>query len=511
MTYVSVRTPRPSVTKRVAPLLASLALLSACGTRLPEEAFTAADEGPAVAASEGGATSARATGSGAGAGAGSGEAVPGASSSDSTGAAAAGSDPAAGGEAGAGPAPGAAGPNQASDVGVTETTIRIGTIVAENGVLGDVFAAAVTGLRSWVEHVNSQGGINGRTIELFTCDDREDRARALECARRLVEQDGVFALLATNTRAMGGAAPYLHEQGIPVLGFPINNSFYRYPNFFTIYGAPYVRDGSAVGDGGRLAWYSTMYRWLRESTGATKAAVFSYDVAESAQAGDSYQDGLEAEGFQVTRYVVSFAAPSFDAAVADMQRQGIEIVFDSMDTGANVRLCDAMARRNYRPRAKVSPTPIMGASFGEDFPDACRNVTYVATDSVPFTDASIPFVAAYRDGMARYQRGRELHQWGLEAWLIGQLFQDALVAMGPAPTRQGFVDHLLSLRKSDVGGLMTPTIQWQPGDFSAATVRDCIGIAKWDDAAGGWTNAAPFPYCVDDAKQYFSGIAENGD
>ena len=79
-----------------------------------------------------------------------------------------------------------AAPNQASDVGVTETTIRIGNITAENGVLGDTFAPAVQGLRAWAAHTNANGGINGRQIELFTCDDREDRARTLECARRLV-------------------------------------------------------------------------------------------------------------------------------------------------------------------------------------------------------------------------------------------------------------------------------------------------------------------------------------
>jgi hypothetical protein len=41
-------------------------------------------------------------------------------------------------------------PNQASDVGVTESTITIGSIVAENGELGDAFAPAARGLRAWL-------------------------------------------------------------------------------------------------------------------------------------------------------------------------------------------------------------------------------------------------------------------------------------------------------------------------------------------------------------------------
>ena len=43
-----------------------------------------------------------------------------------------------------------AGPNQASDVGITATTITLGNITAENGVLGDAFAPAARGVRAWV-------------------------------------------------------------------------------------------------------------------------------------------------------------------------------------------------------------------------------------------------------------------------------------------------------------------------------------------------------------------------
>lgn len=495
--------------RRAAALLL-LTVLAGCGTRLPDEAFVQAGTATGVGGS---AVSTPGAGPG-GAGARTSTTVAGGEGGGATASTApGGAAPAPGAEGGgAGGGGGGGGPNQASDVGVTETTLRIGTIVAENGVLGDVFAPAVTGLRSWVEYVNAQGGIAGRTIELFTCDDREDRARTLECARRLVEQDQVFALVATNTRAMGGASTYLVEQGIPVLGNPINNAFNRFPNFYSVYGSPYPRDGGPVGHQNQLVSYSTIYRWFKDNLGVTKAAVFNYDIAESAQAGDFLVAGLEAEGFDVTRYAVSFAAPAFDAPVADMQRNGTEIVFDAMDTGANVRLCDAMARRNYSPRAKVSTIPVMGAEYGEQFNDSCRNVSYVPGDSRPFTDTSHPFVAAFQEGMQRYQRGKQLHQWALESWLMGQMLQDALVAMGPAPTRDGFEQHLRSLRSSDIGGVMTPTIQWVPNEppFTQPRVRDCIGISKWDDGAGGWVAATSFPYCIDDAIQYFTPVAEQG-
>ena len=479
------------------------ALLAACGTRLPDEAFVEAG----VAAGGGG----LAAGPG-GANATTGSTLPGGAPAPTI----------AGGSGGPGatlpggaPAPGsgpaAGGPNQASDVGITETTIRIGTIVAENGILGDAFAPAVRGLRAWVEWINAQGGINGRTVELFTCDDREDRSRALQCAQRLVERDQVFALVATNTRALGGAATYLAESGIPVLGIPITNAFNRFQNFYSVYGSGYPRDGSAVGDDNTLNSQTGVYRWFRENMGVTEAAVFYYDIPESSQAGEFIQKGLELEGFNVTPYVVSFAAPSFDQAVADMERRGVEIIMDGMDDGANRALCDAMSRRGFSVRAKVSTIVVYGASVGTTFNETCRNSMYVPGDSAPYTDTSVPIIAEFNTAMARYQPGEELHQWALEAWFMASIVQDGVAAMGAAPTRAGFVQFINGLENYTGNGIMDE-VDYQVEDHTAPTREHCFVIVRWQDTApGGWIRATPsFPYCIADAKQYQTGIAEDG-
>lgn len=403
------------------------------------------------------------------------------------------------------------GPNRASDVGITETTIRLGNITAEDGVLGDAFAPAVRGLRAWVQHTNASGGIRGRTIELFTCDDREDRARTLECARRLVEQDDVYALVATNTRALGGASQYLADNDVPVIGFPINNAFYRYPEFFTIYGTSYERNGDTVGIDGNIVSLSGQYRWFRQNLDVSRAAVFNYDIAESAQAGDTMVRGLEAEGFRVNRYTVSFAAPSFDQAVADMERRGIELVYDAMDDGANRRLCDAMARRGYKPEAKVSTVVIMGDGVGSNYNETCRNAIFVPNESLPYTSGAEE-IAEFRDAYARYQPGLPLHQWALEAWAIGNIARDAIESMGPAPTRAGFIEYLDTMPPNTGDGIMVGTA-YTPDqvDYGASTNRDCFVIARWLDAEGGWVSASsPFPFCYPDARTYSSQAAEQG-
>jgi branched-chain amino acid transport system substrate-binding protein len=502
-TDVVVRITLVVVRHRMLLLLAACVLVAgACGTRLDDDAFAKAHrELEGSTASVQGSRAAAENPVAAGPG-----------EVTDTSAPAAGGTPTTVVSAGGTVAPsgGGATVNAASDVGVTATSIKLGTIVAENGTLGDTFAPAATGLRAWAAATNAAGGIQGRKVELATCDDREDRGRTLECARKLVEQDKVFALIATNTRAMGGASQYLADQGVPVLGNPINNAFYRYPNFFSIYGGPYARDGKTVGVGGKLGWYSTNYRWLRQTFGAVPAAVFSYDIAESAQAADAFQKGLELEGFEVKRYTVSFAAPSFDAPVAEMQRDGTKVILDAMDEGADRRLCDAMQRRSFTVGAKVSTIPLMGDSLGKNFGDSCRPVTYVLGDSIPYSDTGNPFVARYRAAMAKYQRGKELHQWGLEAWVMAQMLQDYVVSAKGAPTRKGFMAHLQTFRLAAPAGIMTPSIDYVPHDFGGGTAHDCISVAKWDDASHGWVSAARFPYCIDDAKTFTTPVSEQG-
>ena len=412
----------------------------------------------------------------------------------------------------AAPAPnGPAQPNQASDVGITATTITLGNITAENGVLGDTFAPAVRGLRAWVAAANAAGGIGGRKVELKTCDDREDRSRTLECARRLVEQDQVFALVATNSRALGGAAQYLADQKVPVLGFPITNSFYRYPDFFSVYGSGYARDGTTVGKDGKIVNLSGQFRWYKQNLGVSKAAVFQYDINESSQAGDAFAAGLKAEGFDVTQYTVSFAAPSFDQAVADMQQRGTEIIFDAMDDGANRRLCDSMARRGFEPKAKVSTVVVMGAGLGEKYNDTCRNIVFVSTESLPYT-SNQPEIATFRDAYARYQPGLPLHQWAMEAWAIGNMTRDAIESMGPAPTRAGFITYLDTMAPNTGGGIMVGTT-FRPDayDYDVPTAKDCFAIARYQESKGGWVAASsPFPFCYPDAKNVATAAREQG-
>ena len=499
---------RGSRTRPAAIGLTALMLLAACGTRLPDEAFVedpeevlvdgesaAADDGADVGETDSADGTTETTVAGEGSTTGGDGGTTGGGTGGTTG--------------GTGGGPG--GPNTASDVGITATTITLGNITAESGFLGDAFAPAVRGLRAWVQATNAKGGINGRQIILKTCDDQENRSRVLQCARKLVEEDKVFALVATNTRAMGGAATYLQDKGVPVIGMPINNSFNRFSHFWSGYGSVYARDNKTVGYNGDLVSLSGIYRWFREKLGTKKAAVVFYDISESSQAGAFLKKGLELEGYSVQPYTVSFAAPNFDSAIADMERRGIEIIFDAIDDGANRRFCDRLEGRLPTLKAKVSTVVIQGQNVGKEYKEGCRNKVYVPGSTIAYTATSVPQVAAFRAAFAKYQPGVELHQWALEGWMQANMVAEGITKMGGSPTRKGLEDHLRSLNRYTANGLSAP-FDYRPVDFSkTTTMEDCFSISRWQDSKGGWADAGgKFPFCYPNAKVYTTPASEQG-
>ena len=62
--------------------------------------------------------------------------------------------------------------NKASDVGVTPTQISMGNVSSRTNPFGsDQFIPNYYGLITFIQHCNAVGGINGRSIQIVSCND----------------------------------------------------------------------------------------------------------------------------------------------------------------------------------------------------------------------------------------------------------------------------------------------------------------------------------------------------
>jgi ABC-type branched-subunit amino acid transport system substrate-binding protein len=100
--------------------------------------------------------------------------------------------------------------------GVTDTEILLGTHMPISQTPAAAYAPIADGMRAYFEYVNSQGGIYGRKIKFLVGDDHFNPADAVEVVRKLVEQDGIFAMVGSLGDAPHAAVyKYLEENGVP--------------------------------------------------------------------------------------------------------------------------------------------------------------------------------------------------------------------------------------------------------------------------------------------------------
>lgn len=401
------------------------------------------------------------------------------------------------GDGGAAPGPGGAaqGPNQASDTGVTETAIKVGNITAVNGALGpDAFSPLMRGVKLYFQVVNEQGGINGRKVDFQTCDDAENPNQNKSCAQKLIEGSGVFALVGNSTDTYS-AASYVNSKGVPDIGsYPIGNAYYKYPYLFAVIGSDgYARDGTQVGAAGQLYAQTAQYRYFRDTVGVSKAAVLFYNIAISATAGKFIADGLQREGIQVV-YTPNGGGgilptqQSYDSDVIAMRNAGVNGIWNSIDIAGFQKLCLAMDRNSFTVKANVSTSQGWSQKVGRDFSSPCRSTVYANSVSAPYSSTENPIIAQIVDAKNRFDPQGYMHQWVVEGYAGGMLFNDAVSSMGPAPTRQGVVDFLNGLVDYTYNGLFGK-VDWRRSRDYSVPDSQCYSIAKWDDGAGSFVNA----------------------
>lgn len=507
----------------VAGVVAMIA--TACGTRLPDETFIEAGAlseqtqgGTGVAAGPTGGTSDNGTGStrdngtvrrstGGSGGSGSGGSASGGSGSG--GSASGGSGDAGGGTGGGGGGDGGAGgPNTASDVGVTETSIKVGNITGIQGLLGpEAFTPILRGAQAYFAAINDRGGINGRKVNLVTCDDRDDTEQSQACVRKLIDQDKVFALVGNSSTAYDPAAKYTNDKKVPdVGGGPIGNAYWRYPYLFGALGGDgYPRDGK-IGVDGKLYAQTGIHRWYKENLGVSKGAVFFYTIPISRQAGLFIAEAMKREGIEVAYYGGGSdrgreaTDPNYDSDVIEMQERGVDMIFNAIDIAGFQKLCQAMDRQGFTVKVNAATVQGWGQKVGQDFSSPCRNSVFANDEWRNYADTDHPAVAEMNQVMQRYRPNDSLRQWHMWGYGGAKMFSDGVASMGANVTREGLVSWLNSFTdaKPYTAGDLHSGLHWET--FSHSSPRpDCFTIAQWQDSAQTFVTKASAFTCVDSA------------
>jgi hypothetical protein len=110
--------------------------------------------------------------------------------------------------------------------------------------------------RAYARWVNAKGGINGRKLNVLTCNDHNDSVAAAKCARRAAKEN-VVAVVGSYSQYADSFFPSLEGAGIPYIGgYGITNAEFTSPLSYPVNGgqpALLAGLGSALADCGPVS------------------------------------------------------------------------------------------------------------------------------------------------------------------------------------------------------------------------------------------------------------------
>lgn len=388
--------------------------------------------------------------------------------------------------------------NPASDVGVTPTEIRVGVIASRTSILGpDAFSSPSYGAQADFDALDARGGVNGRKVKLYVCDDTGTGAGNSACAHKLIDQDHVFAFAGNSAFQYAGAS-YVSQKDVPDIGGqPIGNEYEQYQHLYSIYGSSSPRNGK-IGFDGKLYGGTEVYRYFKQKLDAKVAEVVAYNVADSLRFANLTAQALTLEGYQVVTGQVDFGVANWDAVALNMKARHVDIVFDALDGSGNVDLCNAMDRNGVTVKAKVLTVQGWSDTVRTDYNAApkCRNSLYATSKDLNYADVKYPVVEQFRTDMKQFFPGREkkLSMWELEGWASAQWFTDAASSCGAQLTRACVEKYMNAPQLYDGHGLLIPR-GFQVSKNPGAPTRNCLNVARWQDSAndgkGVWVTQTP--------------------
>jgi len=333
----------------------------------------------------------------------------------------------------AGCAAGSGGADSGADEGATGDTITIGALLPLSGAAANYGPIYQSGIESYVDYVNDNGGINGKQVELKVYDNGYDPAKTLAAARKAVTQDDVFAFVATpGTPVNDAVARYLTGEGIPNLGVitgaPQFNDPETYPKM-TVFQLSYNTEPELI------------WNYLKESQTGKKIGV----LYQNDDFGKSYQQAFhELAGHSIVDEQPYESSDSdVSSQIAALRASGADVVVSFVLAKFAILSANAMADSGWDAPLLISSNANDPAVLAE----AGKNLEgVIAGTSFPTLDDSDDAVAEYLDIMKRYSPDIPAGTSSMQTYGATKLLLIALEDAGENPTREDLMKSYLSLQ-----------------------------------------------------------------
>ena len=116
----------------------------------------------------------------------------------------------------------------ATEIGVTDTRIKVGQLAVFTGHAKNVGVDYMAGTALVFDRVNKTGGVNGRTLGLVSHDDAYEPKKTAENTAKLIDENKVFALIGyVATGNLIAAMPLAEKAGVPMFAPLVGTTSFR--------------------------------------------------------------------------------------------------------------------------------------------------------------------------------------------------------------------------------------------------------------------------------------------
>lgn len=344
-----------------------------------------------------------------------------------------------------------------TDPGVAAGEVLLGSSLALKGHASFLGTQTLRGAMSYLNHVNEQGGVHGRSIKVVAYDDSYDPPMCLANTQRLIIDDQVFALFCyVGTPTTVKVLPLIEEARIPLLGMftganALREPFSRY--LINVRASYYQETGAAV-------------RHLVDDLGLKKIAVFyQYDAYGF--------DGLTGTELALKRFnLAPVAGGSYNRGTLDVQEGLNKIMSSGAEAVVMIGTYDPCAKlirlaheQGFRPLFYL--VSFVGADELARRLENQHGITVVMSQVVPPPDRHDPSpLLTGPDGyvtlLKRYYPEDPPNFVGFEGFINARVLVEGLRRAGADLTRKGFIDAIESIHDLSLG--LDINIAFSPSD-----------------------------------------------
>jgi branched-chain amino acid transport system substrate-binding protein len=335
--------------------------------------------------------------------------------------------------------------------GVGQGRILFGQSAALSGPASELGTEMRRGIAAAFAETNRAGGVHGRRLDLVSYDDRYEPEAAVANTKKLIDGDGVFALIGgVGTPTSMAAAPIARAAGVPFIAPFTGAEFLRDPQWRNVVNvrASYFEETEKIID------------VLVSDRGVKRVAVLYQDDSYGRAGLVGVREALERRHLKLagtgTYARNTTAVKTALLALRDAEPQAIVIIGAYRPSAVFTQWARKLGVEATILNISFVGTDALAASLGS------ATAGVFVTQVVPFpTGDAMPLLGQYRSALATHDPAARPGFVSLEGYIAGRLTADVLSRMGGQPMREAFLRQLEESGSFDIGGFM---LHYGPGE-----------------------------------------------